>query len=68
MGNATSSSAGQVDVPVTKGVFRIACSADNAIGLDVAERSADNGANVHLWTYGDGNNQKFQITRRDDGY
>lgn len=67
-GNATNSSAGQVDVPVTKGVFRIACSADNAFGLDVAERSTDNGANVHLWTYGDGNNQKFQITRRDDGY
>lgn len=67
-GNSTSVSAGQVDVPVTKGVFRIACSANNAVGLDVAGRSTDNGANVHLWTYGDGNNQKFQITRRDDGY
>ena len=66
-GNTSSASAGIVDVPVTNGTYRIACLADNSVGLDISAANKENGGNLQLWAYTNVAQQKFEVTRQDDG-
>ena len=52
---------------VPDGYYRLASAVDNLKGLDIAGASTDNGANAHLWTYGGGSNQKFEL-KYQNGY
>ena len=68
-GNNSSTAAPTIHVPfgVPDGYYRLASAVDNSKGLDIAGVSTDNGANAHLWTYGDGSNQKFEL-KYQNGY
>ena len=68
-GNTSSTAAPTIHVPfgVPDGYYRLASAVDNSKGLDIAGVSTDNGANAHLWTYGDGSNQKFEL-KYQNGY
>jgi beta-glucanase (GH16 family) len=35
--------------------------------MDVYKVSADNGAKIQIWTYGGGNNQRWQVEKQSDG-
>lgn len=47
--------------------YRISFKTDPAKGLDVSGTSTDDGANIHLWTYGGGNNQKWKFEYITEG-
>ena len=68
-GNNSSTAAPTIHVPfgVPDGYYRLASAVDNSKGLDIAGASTDNGANAHLWTYGGGSNQKFEL-KYQNGY
>ncbi len=68
-GNNSSTAAPTIHVPfgVPDGYYRLASAVDNSKGLDIAGVSADNGANAHLWAYGGGSNQKFEL-KYQNGY
>ena len=68
-GNNSSTAAPAIHVPfgVPDGYYRLASAVDNSKGLDIAGVSTDNGANAHLWAYGGGNNQKFEL-KYQNGY
>lgn len=68
-GNTSSAAAPAIHVPfgVPDGYYRLASAVDNSKGLDIAGVSADNGANAHLWAYGGGSNQKFEL-KYQNGY
>ena len=68
-GNNSSTAAPAIHVPfgVPDGYYRLASAVDNSKGLDIAGVSTDNGANAHLWTYGGGSNQKFEL-KYQNGY
>ena len=68
-GNNSSTAAPAIHVPfgVPDGYYRLASAVDNSKGLDIAGVSTDNGANAHLWAYGDGSNQKFEL-KYQNGY
>ena len=68
-GNTSSTAAPTIHVPfgVPDGYYRLASAVDNSKGLDIAGVSTDNGANAHLWTYGDSSNQKFEL-KYQNGY
>ena len=68
-GNSSNTAAPTIHVPfgVPDGYYRLASAVDNSKGLDIAGVSTDNGANAHLWTYGDGSNQKFEL-KYQNGY
>ena len=69
-GNTTCVASPVITVPfgVPDGYYRLASAADESKGLDISGVSTDNGANAHLWTYGGGNNQKFELVYRDGYY
>ena len=48
--------------------YHIRSAADTNFGVDVESVSKEDGANVHLWTIGTGNNQKWHVTHIADGY
>ena len=68
-GNTSSTAAPAIHVPfgVPDGYYRLASAVDNSKGLDIAGVSTDNGANAHLWAYGGGSNQKFEL-KYQNGY
>ena len=68
-GNNSSTAAPTIHVPfgVPDGYYRLASAVDNSKGLDIAGVSTDNGANAHLWAYGGGSNQKFEL-KYQNGY
>ena len=68
-GNTSSTAAPTIHVPfgVPDGYYRLASAVDNSKGLDIAGVSTDNGANAHLWAYGGGSNQKFEL-KYQNGY
>ncbi len=68
-GNNSSTAAPAIHVPfgVPDGYYRLASAVDNSKGLDIAGVSTDNGANAHLWAYGGGSNQKFEL-KYQNGY
>lgn len=68
-GNTSSAAAPAIHVPfgVPDGYYRLASAVDNSKGLDIAGVSTDNGANAHLWAYGGGSNQKFEL-KYQNGY
>lgn len=76
LGNSTSTSAGEIDVPVRNtdpdrlpdGVYRIASYSDANFGLDVEALSTADEANVQLYTYTGGKNQQFQVTYSNGYY
>lgn len=53
---------------VSNGTYRIAAAADLSKGVDVAGVSTDEAVNVHLWTYGGGANQQFDVTYQGGGF
>ena len=68
-GNSSNTAAPTIHVPfgVPDGYYRLASAVDNSKGLDIAGVSTDNGANAHLWAYGGGSNQKFEL-KYQNGY
>lgn len=68
-GNTSSTAAPAIHVPfgVPDGYYRLASAVDNSKGLDIAGVSTDNDANAHLWAYGGGSNQKFEL-KYQNGY
>lgn len=50
------------------GVYQIRSAANKNFGVDVSGVSKDDKANVHLWTMGNGDNQKWNIKHLSDGY
>ena len=50
------------------GTYRIATSLNNNIGAEVKNSSHANQANVQVWTYDGGNQQKFQLEYDGKGY
>lgn len=74
VGNTTSTSAGEIDVPVKSidpnrlpdGVYRIVCYDNMNYGLDVAGLSTANEANVMINEYNGGKNQQFRVSSNGD--
>lgn len=52
---------------VENGLYKIITTLDKDVGLDIAEGSLDNGANVQLWQYHGVNQEKFILTY-ENGY
>lgn len=53
---------------IPNGTYRIAAAADLSKGVDVAGVSTGEAVNVHLWTYGGGANQQFDVTYQGGGF
>lgn len=53
---------------IENGVYQICSSANQKFGLDVASVSTEARANVHLWTLGEGDNQKWNVDHLGNGY
>lgn len=53
---------------IKDGYYNIRSAKDNNFGVDVETVSKENSANVHLWTIGTGNNQKWNVKYLGDGY
>lgn len=53
---------------IKDGYYNIRSASDNNFGLDVEAKSKENSANVHLWTVGAGNNQKWNVKYLGNGY
>lgn len=51
-----------------KGVYSICTSANKRQGMDVADWSKDNGAQVQLYEYNGQRNQQFIVVEKGDGY
>ena len=56
------------EVESGKGVYSICTSSDRRQGMDVADWSRDNGAQVQVYEYVGGRNQQFIIVDRGEGY
>ena len=56
------------EVESGKGVYSICTSSDRHQGMDVADWSRDNGAQVQVYEYVGGRNQQFIIVDRGEGY
>ena len=50
------------------GTYRIATALNNNISLEVSNSSTANGGNVQVWTYVAGNQQKFKLEYKEEGY
>lgn len=53
--------------PLKNGTYVIRSAADSDKVLDVAGKATGNNANVDLWQFNDGKNQKFNFSRNSDG-
>lgn len=53
--------------PLPNGTFIIRSRVDNGRVFDIAGKSANNNANLDMWQYNGGMNQKFNFTRNSDG-
>ncbi|MDO4971859.1 MAG: RICIN domain-containing protein [Bacteroidales bacterium] len=53
---------------IEDGIYQIRNAANTNFGLDVEHVSTEKGANVHLWTIGTGNNQKWNVKHLGNGY
>lgn len=53
---------------VSEGIYNIASCADESLLLDIAGNSADNGANLELWTANGVECQNYEIKYIGDGY
>ena len=53
---------------IANGVYKITTGVNSGKVLDVANGSYDNQANVQIWDNGGSQQQKFEITYKEDGY
>ena len=53
---------------VDDGTYRIRLASNSAYGLDIAEQSLQDGANIHLWSVHGGTSQQFAIQAVGEGY
>ncbi len=76
LGNMTGVSAGEIEVPLESnnpdrlpnGTYRIACYSNINYGLDVADASTADEANVMIYEYNGGTNQQFNVTYNNGYY
>lgn len=53
---------------IEDGIYQIQSAANTKFGLDVEHASTEKGANVHVWTLGTGNNQRWTVKHLGNGY
>ena len=53
---------------IEDGCYNIRCAGNKSLGLDVEAVSTENCANVHIWTIGSGNNQRWNVKHLGSGY